>query len=189
MDNNSKDTEEAKKDQQREVCCKGACDYQPSKSVSDAILPHILKLYGSCATPQDFEIYAPDASFEDPLMCARGIQQIKSAFYSLSKIFSESRIVEYSITENLISHGKKEILIDNKQYYKIMGKEIDMISLIKLHVEEGKVVRHEDWWDKKPLLNRDTASLPLVGRIVEMSRRGSMLVTHAMMRFGKDPTV
>ena len=44
-------------------------------------------------------------------------------------------------------------------------------------------------WDKKPLLNRETAKLPLVGRIVEMTRRGSMLVTHVMMRFGKDPTV
>ncbi len=28
--------------------------------------------YGSCATPHDFEIYAQDASFEDPLMCAKG---------------------------------------------------------------------------------------------------------------------
>lgn len=28
--------------------------------------------YGSCATPRDFEIYALDASFEDPLMCANG---------------------------------------------------------------------------------------------------------------------
>lgn len=28
--------------------------------------------YGSCATPRDFEIYAPNASFEDPLMCAHG---------------------------------------------------------------------------------------------------------------------
>ncbi|CAK9175347.1 unnamed protein product [Ilex paraguariensis] len=89
----------------------------------------------------------------------------------------------------MISHGKKEILIDNKQYYKFLGKEINMISLIRLYVEEGKVVRHEDWWDKKPLLNRQTVKLPLVGRIVEISRRGSMLATHAMMRFGKDPTL
>lgn len=28
--------------------------------------------YGSCATPRDFEIYAPDATFEDPLMSAKG---------------------------------------------------------------------------------------------------------------------
>ncbi|KAG2669471.1 hypothetical protein I3760_14G036500, partial [Carya illinoinensis] len=117
------------------------------------------------------------------------VQQIKSAFYSLSKVFSESKIVEYSVQENFISPGKREILIDNKQHYKFLGKDIDVISLIKLYLADGKVVRHEDWWNKKPLLSRETAKLPLVGQLVEMTRRGSMLVTHAMMRFGKDPTV
>jgi len=54
---------------------------------------------------------------------------------------------------------------------------------------DGIVVRHEDWWNKKPLLSKETVKLPLFGRFVEMTRRGSMLATHAMMRFGKDPTV
>ncbi|KAK3006263.1 hypothetical protein RJ639_017076, partial [Escallonia herrerae] len=106
----------------------------------------------------------------------------------LFQVFSESKIVEYSIKENLISQGKKEVLIDNKQHYKLFGKGIDVISLIRLYVENEKVVRHEDWWDKKPLWNRETAKLPLVGRIVETTRRGSMLVTHVLMRFGKDPS-
>lgn len=43
-------------------------------------------------------------------------------------------------------------------------------------------------WDKKPLKNKDTVKLPLVGRLAEITRRGSMLVTHAMMGFGKDPS-
>ena len=42
-------------------------------------------------------------------------------------------------------------------------------------------------WDKKPLKNRDTVGLPLVGRLAEASRRGAMLLTHALMGFGKDP--
>lgn len=42
-------------------------------------------------------------------------------------------------------------MIDNKQHYKFMGKDIDVISLIKLHLLEGKVVRHEDWYVLKPL--------------------------------------
>ncbi|KAL5568639.1 hypothetical protein UlMin_025214 [Ulmus minor] len=176
-------------DRMREACSKGACEFASRKRLSDNIIPHILNLYGSTATARDFEIYAPNASFEDPLMCARGIKQIKSAFYSLSKVFSESKIVEYSVKENLTSPGNGEILIDNKQHYKFLGKNIDVISLIKLDVVEGKVFRHEDWWDKKPLWNRDTIKLPLVGRMIEITRRGSMLATHAMMRFGKDPTV
>lgn len=44
-------------------------------------------------------------------------------------------------------------------------------------------------WEKKPISNRETVKLPLLGRIAEMTRRGSMLATHVLMRFGKDPNV
>ncbi|XAR64930.1 hypothetical protein NMG60_11008831 [Bertholletia excelsa] len=175
-------------DQQREGYCKETCDSQSPKRISDRLLPHILNLYACRATPRDFEIYAPHATFEDPLMRAEGIKQIKSAFYSLPKIFSESRIVEYSIEENEISPSKQEIQIDSVAYYKFLGKGINLVTLMKLYVEDGKVVRHEDWWDKKPLWNRETVKLPLVGRILEMTRRGSMFATHILMGFGKDPT-
>ncbi|KAK9156831.1 hypothetical protein Scep_003405 [Stephania cephalantha] len=156
--------------------------------LSDNLMPHILRLYGASATAADFDIYAPDAVFEDPLMCAHGVKQIKSAFYSLGKVFSESRMVEYKIQENVISAGKGEILIDNRQQYKFLGKPIDMNSLIKLNVEGGKIVRHEDWWDKKPLWNRETVKTPCLGKVIEKTRRGSMLATHVLMRFGKDPS-
>ncbi|KAL7107929.1 hypothetical protein ACP275_06G084500 [Erythranthe tilingii] len=181
--------EDSVKNELKEGYCKEACDEKPPKSVSDYLLPHILNLYASRATPQDFEIYAPHATFVDPLMCAQGVKQIKSSFYSLAKVFSESRIVEYSIEENVISPGKTEILIDNKQYYKFLGKDINMISLITLRTEDGKIVRHEDWWDKKPLSNRETVKVPLVGRVVEVAKRASMFATHALMRFGKDPSL
>ncbi|CAK9316955.1 unnamed protein product [Citrullus colocynthis] len=169
-----------------EACSKEASDSTFAKRFADDIMPHILNLYGSSATPRDFEIYAPDASFEDPLTRAHGVKEIKSAFYSLSKVFSESRIVEYNVKEKLISPGKHEIIVDNKQHYKFMGRNIDLESLIKLYVVEGKIVRHEDWWNKKPLMNRETVQLPMVGRILEMTRRCTMLATHAMMGFGKD---
>lgn len=42
-----------------------------------------------------------------------------------------------------------QITVDNKQYYKFLGKDVDMISLIKLYVENGKVIRHEDWYTLK----------------------------------------
>ncbi|XP_009764846.1 uncharacterized protein [Nicotiana sylvestris] len=190
MENNS-NSKDMKDDQQRKGYCKEAAagDYNSSKRASDYILPHLLNLYASRATRQDFEIYAPNATFEDPLMRAHGVKQIKSSFYSLNKVFSESRIVEYSITEKEISPGNTEILIDSKQYYKFLGKDIHMISLIKLYTEGGKVVRHEDCWDKKPLRDRETVKVPLVGRMLETSRRASMFLTHALMGFGKDPTM
>lgn len=62
---------------------------------------HVFQMfrYASSATPRDFEIYAPDASFEDPLMCARGYVYkeiaILLALFSLRKNGYSS--VEYYI--------------------------------------------------------------------------------------------
>ncbi|GLJ55484.1 hypothetical protein SUGI_1191510 [Cryptomeria japonica] len=157
-------------------------------TLSRDIVPHILNLYGCSAKAHDFEIYAPNATFEDPFMSANGVKQIKSAFYSIPKILSEGKIVEYSVQENETSPGSGEILIDNKQHYKVMGKTIDLTSLIALQVEHGKIIRHEDRWGKGPLKNRHTVSVPLVGRVAEGFRKCTGLITHAMMGFGKDPT-
>ncbi|KAJ3708677.1 hypothetical protein LUZ61_012382 [Rhynchospora tenuis] len=157
------------------------------RGVAELLMPHLLNLYGSCATAKDFEIYAPHATFEDPLMRAHGVDQIKSAFYTLPKFFGESRIVEYTLKENVIAPGKVEILIDNKQHYKIFGRDVDLTTQIRLNVEDGKIVHHEDRWDKKPLKTRDTVNIPFVGRAAEVTRRGSMILTHAFMGFGKDP--
>jgi len=159
----------------------------PAGGLAERILPHLLNMYGSRATARDFEIYAPDATFEDPLMRAHGVKQIKSSFYTLPKVFGESKIVEYTVQENPTGPGKVEILIDNKQHYKVFGKPVDLTSLIRIQVEDGKVVRHEDWWNKKPLKNRGTVGFPLAGRLAEATRRGAMLLTHALMGFGKDP--
>uniref|UniRef100_A0A0D9YKH2 SnoaL-like domain-containing protein n=1 Tax=Oryza glumipatula TaxID=40148 RepID=A0A0D9YKH2_9ORYZ len=156
----------------------GAMEEEKAASpVSRHIMPHLLNIYGSCATARDFEIYAAHATFEDPLMRAHGYVYL----------FGESKIVEYTITENETATGKVEILIDNKQHYKFLGRAIDLASLITLDVEDGKVVKHQDWWDKKPLKNRDTVSFPVVGRLAEATRRGAMLLTHALMGCGKDP--
>ncbi|KAK3152623.1 hypothetical protein QOZ80_2BG0161440 [Eleusine coracana subsp. coracana] len=151
-------------------------------------MPHLINMYGACATARDFEIYTPNATYDDPLMRAHGVKQIKSAFYTLPKVFGESRIVEYTIIqEKQIGPRKTEVLIDNKQFYKILGKPVDLASLITLEIEDGKIVRHEDWWNKKPLKNKETTRLPLVGRLAFTTRRAAMLLTHAIMGFGKDP--
>ncbi|RZC84134.1 hypothetical protein C5167_046920 [Papaver somniferum] len=197
-----------------------------STRLSDNIMPHILNLYSS-PKPRDFEIYTPDATFEDPLMCAQGVKEIKSAFYSIPKHQAWLGAIVAMTCVELCDHFKKlgvtitksltgkncrvkvmnisvglnyvlhrvgvcicniQILVDNKQHYKFLGKDVTMISLITLQVKEGKVVRHEDWWDKKPLWNKDTVKVPVLGRLVEMSRTGSMFATHLLMGFGKDPS-
>ncbi|KAH0777695.1 hypothetical protein KY290_009106 [Solanum tuberosum] len=46
-----------------------------------------------------------------------------------------------------------------------------------------------NFWDKKPLRNRETVKVSLVGRVMEVSRRASMLFTDALVGFGKDPSM
>jgi len=157
-------------------------------NLAAGILPHILNLYNCNATAADYEIYDPKATFEDPLMQAHGVKQIKSAFYSIPKVFKDGKVIEYTVTEEESAPNSGEIKIDNLQRYKLAGKTIDVVSLISLQVENGKVVRHVDMWNKKPLWDRNTIKVPLVGRVVEKLRRGNMLVTHLFMGFGKDPT-
>ncbi|KAH9566275.1 hypothetical protein CY35_04G123000 [Sphagnum magellanicum] len=41
-------------------------------NLSANIIPHLFKLYDCTATAADYEIYAPKAVFEDPLMQAHG---------------------------------------------------------------------------------------------------------------------
>ncbi|KAJ7517778.1 hypothetical protein O6H91_21G040200 [Diphasiastrum complanatum] len=155
--------------------------------LSQNILPHLLNLYNCKSSSPDYDFYAPNATFEDPLMRAHGVKQIKSAFYAIPKIFTEGRMGEYHVQEHETSPGTGEIRIDNVQHYRILGQQIDMKSLIRLQVENGKVVRHEDLWEKRPLWDKETVRVPLVGRLARTSRRGNMLFTHLLMGFGKDP--
>jgi len=151
------------------------------------IIPHILNMYNCKSTALDYEIYAPNATFEDPLMRAHGVAQIKSAFYSIPKVFKEGRILDYRVEEDEQSPNSGEIRIHNTQEYKFIQKVFSVKTLIKLQVEEGKIVRHEDMWNEKPLWNKNTVKFPLVGRMAQTLRRGNMMATHCFMGFGKDP--
>jgi hypothetical protein len=148
----------------------------PLGPLASKVFASIINVYGGHPKPSDFDIYTPDAVFEDPLMIAKGVPQIKSAFYSLGKLFSVSQIVEWNVTEKENAPGNGQVSIDNKQHYKMLGKEFDMPSLIVLTVKDGKVQHHEDRWNGKP--NSGWTSV---------LRKGNMGVTHLLMGFGKDP--
>ena len=46
-------------------------------TLTQDIIPHILNLYGFTSKAHDFEIYAYNATFEDPSMSAHGVKQSK----------------------------------------------------------------------------------------------------------------
>ncbi|XP_024403057.1 uncharacterized protein [Physcomitrium patens] len=159
--------------------------------LSTQIIPHLLNLYNSTCTPQDFEIYTSNAVFADPFMIAHGVGQIKSAFYAMPKVFWDSTILDYKVEEDETSPTSGEIRIHNLQQYKLLqlgpfGYYLTLQSLIILTVEAGKVTRHEDRFGGYRLWDRQTVRVPLVGRMAETVRRGSMLVCHALMGFGRD---
>ncbi|MCO5553514.1 hypothetical protein L7F22_007036 [Adiantum nelumboides] len=137
------DTRELQEQREKELSDNRAAD-RKGGPLSENIIPHLLNMYNCTSSALDYEIYAPNGIFEDPLMCAHGVKQIKSAFYSIPKVFSEAKMGEYTVHENMTGPGTGEINIDNVQHYKLLGRQIDMVSLIKLQVKDGKVVRHED---------------------------------------------
>ena len=61
-------------------------------------------------------------------------------------------IMEHLRATNRVRICVFQILIDNKQHYKVFGKPVDLTSLIRIQVEDGKVVRHEDWYAWSPAL-------------------------------------
>ncbi|CAI5996684.1 unnamed protein product [Closterium sp. NIES-64] len=88
--------------------------------LSSKILPHLFKLYGCTARDEDFEIYSPDAKFDDPLILL--------------------------LHASVFSRGENSgVVMDNKQNYKVWGRPFDVDSRIQLKVEGGKVVHHEDF--------------------------------------------
>ncbi|CAI5481650.1 unnamed protein product [Closterium sp. Yama58-4] len=153
--------------------------------LSSKILPHLFKLYGCTARDEDFQIYSPYAKFDDPLMSAHGLNQIKSAFYSMQVLFQEGRIVEYTLEETSTGDGSGLVVMDNKQNYKVWGRPFDVDSRIQLKVEGGKVVHHEDLWNKKPLWS--DPSNGFFGWLGYAWRRSAMITTDVLMGRGKDP--
>ncbi|XP_015160038.1 putative late blight resistance protein homolog R1B-12 isoform X3 [Solanum tuberosum] len=69
------------KDEEREGYLNEAGD---DYTASHYILPHLLNLYSSRAKAQDFEIYAPNATFEDPLMHAEGCSVSRESWSTTS---------------------------------------------------------------------------------------------------------
>ncbi|GAQ86135.1 hypothetical protein KFL_002720090 [Klebsormidium nitens] len=149
--------------------------------VANEIVPHVMNLYQSVATESDYKIYAPNAEFEDPLMHAIGLKQVQSAFQAMPKTFSMAQALKSDVIKDLDAPSSGEIHIDLVMKYKMrpVGPTFEMPSLVRLVVQDGQVVRHEDLWHHKPLTHTG-----IVGKTGDMMRRANMMLTHAIMGFG-----
>jgi hypothetical protein len=149
--------------------------------VANEIVPHVMNLYQSVATESDYSIYSPKAEFEDPLMHAIGLKQVQSAFQAIPKTFSISQALKAEVIQDVNTPTAGEIHIDLLMKYKLrpVGPTFEMPSLVRLVIQDGKVVRHEDLWHHKPLSHSG-----VLGKTGDLVRRGNMMLTHALMGFG-----
>ena len=125
-------------------------------SLGDQIIESIFDVY-TCqnSVNQDYIIdtfYNENAVFEDPIIIAHGIRQIKSQFHSLNSIFSKINVIRETALEETSLNGKT-IVVSNTQIYKIenqfFSKEISLDVITSLTFsDEGKIMYHRDVWQQ-----------------------------------------
>ena len=113
------------------------------------------------------------------LILIKGVGSVKSAFYSLPKVFKSSEVVKVISTNFTINHSNSSkanpdsskpnlIVIDMTTNYQMkwFDKTKTINSVVYLFLNNGKIVRHEELWDNKRNQNREDS--PVVGRMKEV---------------------
>ncbi|CAF0918673.1 unnamed protein product [Didymodactylos carnosus] len=133
--------------------------------IRQEIVHDVLELYSSHATSTSFRHYAEDAKFEDPLQYSANLSSVKSAFYSLEKIFKRSQVLEYQ-TDFDSEPNCIKIHLKTKYEWKLVSKETIIESTILLYLnDKQQIVRHEERWNGKEISNAETS---FMGRIKEV---------------------
>lgn len=119
-----------------------------------ALLAHLQRhrrpqLYSCAPKNSTYDIYAPNATFHDPIGLARGLDQIRAQFNGLPKLFAKSTVDRMVVLENPASLPATTTLIDQDvTYYMKPDKPTKTInSLVTLERDEqGKVLWHQEEW-------------------------------------------
>ncbi|KAG9295408.1 hypothetical protein G9A89_013437 [Geosiphon pyriformis] len=127
-----------------------ADNLKPLSKEREQLVSYVLDLYQCKPTKEKFNFYSENALFEDPISYAVGLANVKAQFYAMPKVFAKSTADSYKIVKN----EEKSIEIDLRVIYTLalFKKDIAVNSLAVLDLnDEGKIVRHADLWDGKPL--------------------------------------
>ncbi|CAG8676108.1 3171_t:CDS:2 [Funneliformis caledonium] len=117
----------------------------------EEIFNHIVDLYCCKPTKECFKHYDDDAIFEDPLIYAAGLQNLKAQFYGLPKVFVKSTTQSCKILENTPNYLRFEL--EQKYVLPFVGRAMKINSQIKLEFspENKKIIRHTDLWYGNPI--------------------------------------
>eukprot|EP00002_Diphylleia_rotans_P004958 TRINITY_DN1389_c0_g2_i1.p1 TRINITY_DN1389_c0_g2~~TRINITY_DN1389_c0_g2_i1.p1 ORF type:complete len:165 (-),score=31.44 TRINITY_DN1389_c0_g2_i1:261-755(-) len=139
----------------------------------DAIAQSVVNLYRAPVGNQrewtdSFQRYAPNATFDDPFVSVKGVDNIYAQFLSLAYIFDRIHVREYQAFAN---HAKSRLSIDMVVdfYFKILFFQF-CISLRILTIcilnAEGKIISHTDHWDIRSMIQ----NFPILSHIYEGAR-------------------
>ncbi|KAI1007876.1 hypothetical protein K3495_g345 [Podosphaera aphanis] len=105
----------------------------------------VLDLFKGKPTPTKLQLWAEDATFNDPLTKAQGRKQYEAQWYGLKAAFSEIETLHSQVTST------NPITLDLKSRYKIkfIGKEQIISSVVKVYtdVDDTKITGVEDRWN------------------------------------------
>ncbi|CAG8493573.1 4981_t:CDS:2 [Ambispora gerdemannii] len=149
---------------------------RPLSPTRGLLISHIIELYSCKPTREKFRFYNEDALFEDPVMIAPGLENIKAQFYAMPKIFSKSTPDSYKVLKN--DEHIIEIDLNQRYFVALFNKEIVHHSFIRLELDTNeKIVKHTDLWNGKPLYHEG-----IIGGISSFFRRTNARLVSTFVR-------
>lgn len=115
----------------------------------EEIVNHILNLYSCKPSKECFKYYDNDVVFEDSLIYATGLDNLKPSFYIMPKLFVKSTTINYKVLENT----PNVLRIDLNQKYTLpyVGRAFVQHCVIVLELNaENKITKHSDFWSGNP---------------------------------------
>lgn len=117
--------------------------------VREEIVNNILSLYCLRPSKECFKYYDNEVIFEDNLIYATGLANLKSSFYGMPKLFTKSTTVSYKVLENTPNVLRIEL---NQRYtLPYVNRAFVQNCVIVLEFDGQKIVKHSDLWSGKPI--------------------------------------
>ncbi|GBB95074.1 hypothetical protein RclHR1_02470018 [Rhizophagus clarus] len=127
----------------------------PNENLGENVIPlsdervelvnHILDLYGCHPSKECFKHYDDDVIYEDQLMYATGLQNLKAQFYGTPQLLVKSTTIKYKILENI--PNVLRISLTQKYFLPFIDRVFVLESEIRLEFNENKkICKHTDLW-------------------------------------------
>eukprot|EP01134_Creolimax_fragrantissima_P002759 CFRG2759T1 len=139
----------------------------------DEIVAGVLSIYSGKTSRNAFEdvflrLYTENATFDDPIVSVRGIEDVRTQFYSLRQVFSSFDIID-DVSASF-QDDKRVIIIDFTVEFvvvKVFSLCLKQFTRLELCPDTGRILHHRDLWciPDSLLQYRIISSLYLMGKM------------------------